>query len=308
MLDNIGRFTETLHRIYTFLQAQGGNKIKHFFRQSEINTLHKACRAGLEDALKVFRVDTGLPSLESVAEMRKRMQSMHEELLEAVEVFSDGTASDRYSVAGSRSRSSISISMLPGQPKIFHGRESEFADILSSLTKGPARIAILGPGGIGKTSLAEAVLHHTHISARYEYRLFVATDSVGTGNELVALIGSHLGLKPGYNLKNSVVQFLTTMSSCLLVLDNLDTLWEPPQTRGEIEELLSLLTEITHLTLIITMRGAERPAKVRWTRPCLEPLKPLSYDSARQTFFDIADDYHYTVYPGFKNWCKGLKK
>jgi hypothetical protein len=42
------------------------------------------------------------------------------------------------------------------------------------------------------------------------------------------------------------------------------------------------------------MRGAERPANVRWTRPFLEPLKPLGQNAARQTFIDIADDIHET--------------
>jgi hypothetical protein len=37
------------------------------------------------------------------------------------------------------------------------------------------------------------------------------------------------------------------------------------------------------------MRGAERPAKVQWTRPFLQPLKPLAQSAARQTFIDIAD-------------------
>jgi hypothetical protein len=40
------------------------------------------------------------------------------------------------------------------------------------------------------------------------------------------------------------------------------------------------------------MRGAERPAGIQWTRPFLEPLKPLAQDAARQTFMDIADDIH----------------
>ncbi|KAF8177119.1 hypothetical protein K438DRAFT_1846020, partial [Mycena galopus ATCC 62051] len=41
---------------------------------------------------------------------------------------------------------------------------------------------------------------------------------------------------------------------------------------------------------MITMRGAERPAKVQWTHPCLLPLQPLSDDAARQTFMDITDN------------------
>ena len=42
------------------------------------------------------------------------------------------------------------------------------------------------------------------------------------------------------------------------------------------------------------MRGAERPAKVQWTRPFLQPLKPLTQDAARKIFLDIADDEHDT--------------
>jgi hypothetical protein len=40
------------------------------------------------------------------------------------------------------------------------------------------------------------------------------------------------------------------------------------------------------------MRGAERPAKVQWTRPFVPPLKPLHQEAARQTFVDIADNGH----------------
>lgn len=40
------------------------------------------------------------------------------------------------------------------------------------------------------------------------------------------------------------------------------------------------------------MRGAERPAKVKWSHPFLEPLCPLSGFAALQTFLDEADDFH----------------
>jgi hypothetical protein len=40
------------------------------------------------------------------------------------------------------------------------------------------------------------------------------------------------------------------------------------------------------------MRGAERPAKVRWTRPFLIPLQSLGRDAARQTFSEIAEDHY----------------
>ncbi|KAJ7818561.1 P-loop containing nucleoside triphosphate hydrolase protein, partial [Mycena leptocephala] len=185
------------------------------------------------------------------------------------------------------------ISMLPSEPKIFHGRELELSDILCLFGQGSPRIAILGGGGMGKTSLARAVIHHSEIAGRYEQqRFFVACDSAATQVELAALIGTHIGLKLGKDLTYPVIQHFSSSPHSLLILDNLETLWEPIESRANIEEFLSLLTGVEHLALVITMRGAERPAKVAWTQPFLQPLKPLDHDPARQTFIDIADNTH----------------
>ncbi|KAJ7443292.1 P-loop containing nucleoside triphosphate hydrolase protein, partial [Mycena latifolia] len=182
---------------------------------------------------------------------------------------------------------------LPAKPKIFHGRESELHEIVQNFSNKEApRVAILGAGGIGKTSLAKAALHHPGISANYETKLFVACDSATTRIELAALVGSNIGLKPGTDLTKSVVQHFASGPPCLLVLDNLETSWEPIESRGGVEEFLSLLSEVSHLALIITMRGAERPFKVHWTHPFLSPLKPLADCAARQTFIDITDNDH----------------
>ncbi|KAJ7911730.1 P-loop containing nucleoside triphosphate hydrolase protein, partial [Mycena leptocephala] len=185
------------------------------------------------------------------------------------------------------------ISMLPSKPKIFYGRDSELSDILQLFSQGTPKIAILGAGGMGKTSLAQAVFHHTEITERYnQHRFFVACDAAVTQVELAGLIGAHVGLKPGRDLTGPVIQYFSSSSDSLLILDNLETLWEPVESRGKIEEFLSLLTGVNHLALVITMRGAERPAKVAWTHPFLPLLKPLEKDAARQTFIDIADNTH----------------
>jgi Cdc6-like AAA superfamily ATPase len=148
--------------------------------------------------------------------------------------------------------SSNSISMLPSEPKIFHGRNSELSDILHLFSQGTPRIAILGAGGMGKTSLARAVIHHTEIAARYnQHRFFVACVSAATQVELAALIGVHIGLKLGKDLTHPVIQYFSSNSDCLLILDNLETLWEPAKSRHKIEEFLSLLTGVDHLALLV---------------------------------------------------------
>ncbi|KAJ7934592.1 P-loop containing nucleoside triphosphate hydrolase protein, partial [Mycena leptocephala] len=185
------------------------------------------------------------------------------------------------------------ISMLPSEPRIFHGRELELSDILHLFSQGTPRIAVLGAGGIGKTCLARTIVHHTEITKKYNHhRYFLVCDSVTSKVELAALLGIHLGLKPGRDPCHAVVHHLSCAPPTLLVLDNLETVWEPADSRAEIEEFLSLLTDIEHLALMITMRGAERPAKVHWTHPFVQPLKPLDQIAARQTFIDIADGRH----------------
>jgi hypothetical protein len=149
--------------------------------------------------------------------------------------------------------SSTSISMLPSEPKIFHGRESELREILGLFNQGTPHIAILGAGGMGKTSLARAVIHHTEIVSRYgQYRHFVACDSAANRVELAALVGAHLGLKPGKDLTQAVVNHFSISPPSLLILDNLETVWEPTELRPEIEEFLSLLTCVDPLTMIVS--------------------------------------------------------
>jgi Cdc6-like AAA superfamily ATPase len=141
--------------------------------------------------------------------------------------------------------------MLPSESKIFHGRESELSDILHLFKTGSPRIAILGAGGMGKTSLARVLLHHSEIFTRFaQNRFFVACTSATTKLELVNLIGAHLGLKPGKDLTQAVLRHFSKNPPSLLILDELETLWEPESSCDDIEELLSLLTGVEDLALM----------------------------------------------------------
>ncbi|KAJ7462930.1 hypothetical protein FB451DRAFT_1180570 [Mycena latifolia] len=276
-LDHVGKFVETLHKIHTFVEVQqDGSKIKSFFRQTGTKPLLNECRVGLQEAFDVFKTETNITVLGHITQMQEEAEIMHKEI---------------YKTGGSHN-SSNSISMLPAKPKIFHGRKSELKEIVDVLHQESPRITILGAGGMGKTSLAKAALHHPDIKSQYEQCFFVAVDSVTTSIGLAGLIAEHIGVKPAKDITKQVMHYFGTHGPSLLILDNLETPWEPCESRGEVEELLSKLTDVPHLALMITMRGAERPAKVQWTRPFLAPLKPLSHLAARDTFFAIAEDVH----------------
>ncbi|KAJ7065709.1 hypothetical protein C8F01DRAFT_751334 [Mycena amicta] len=306
MLDNLGKVTETLYKIHTFVQAQQESSlIKKLFRQSEINALLKDCYAGLQQAVNVFKVDS-MGLVLDVAALEKFAQKAHQDVLDMIEAQSPTTDSDASSSRSLRpfslaTESSASISMLPSAPPIFHGRDNELSLILSLFASPSAsdvapRIAILGPGGIGKTSLARSMLHHHALSEKHSYplekRFFVPVDSANTKDELAAAIGTHVGIPSGRNMAPALVKHFAGIPKALLVLDNLETVWEPASTRGEVEQFLALLAGVKNLAIVITMRGAERPAQVQWSRPFLPPLAPLTDLAARNVFTDIADDVH----------------
>ncbi|KAJ7724012.1 hypothetical protein B0H16DRAFT_1786551 [Mycena metata] len=98
VLDKIAEFTDTLHKIYTFLEIQqDGNKIRQFFRQSEVNKLLKDCHTGLNQANETFKVQTGFTMLNNVIQVQYEAEAMHTELLELITtLFDDAEARSIY--------------------------------------------------------------------------------------------------------------------------------------------------------------------------------------------------------------------
>ncbi|KAJ7253885.1 P-loop containing nucleoside triphosphate hydrolase protein, partial [Mycena rebaudengoi] len=316
LLYEIAKFTETLQKIFTFLTArQKMGKIKQLFKQPNNARKLETCKQELDKAIGIFKlhlmalhteasvisllkfiqVRAGGSTLSQIENVKKDAKQQHDELMALLNAHPDLSGSDRSSVIGtlsSSANSSGSFSLLPPSPKIFHGREAELQDMVNVLLQNSACVAILGTGGMGKTSLATAALHNPQVEAKYSHRYFVSCHSSPTCTELAATIATHIGLEKGSNMTKKIVHYFAHAPPSLLVLDNLETTWETLSSHPEVEEFLSLVTDVPHLGLMITLRGAERPSKVKWTRPFLAPLEPLSNVAALQTFIDVADEGH----------------
>ncbi|KAJ7448542.1 hypothetical protein FB451DRAFT_1288752 [Mycena latifolia] len=161
-----------------------------------MSTLLKSCCQGLDQVPEVFKVQ-GVQLSSDATKMQEYAQETHLEVLDLITGLSDGKGSDGGSsisrVFSSFQHSSNSLSLLPSEPKIFHGRDSEVSAIIQTLRQAAPRIAILGAGGMGKTSLARAVLHHPKTTAQYaQNQFFVACDTTTNSVQLAALIGHML--------------------------------------------------------------------------------------------------------------------
>ncbi|KAJ7261969.1 hypothetical protein C8J57DRAFT_1471260 [Mycena rebaudengoi] len=296
VLYDIAKFSETLQKILTVLNGQQKmGKIKQLFKQFDNAGRLESCKQELYQAVKMFRVRAGGSTLSHIGQMKKDAKQQHDELMALLDAHPGLINSDCSSVTGtlsSSSNSSRSFSLLPASPKIFHGRALELQDVVNILIQESAHVAILGAGGMGKTSLATAALHNPQVEAKYSHRYFVPCHSSPTCPELVAIIADYIGLEKGSKMTRRIAHYFAHAPPSLLVLDNLETTWEPTSSHADVEEFLSLLTDVPHLGLMITLRGAERPSKVKWSRPFLAPLMPLSNVAALQTFIEVADEGH----------------
>ncbi|KAF8132711.1 hypothetical protein K438DRAFT_2031717 [Mycena galopus ATCC 62051] len=291
MLHQIAQCMLTLQKLESYLRARREpGRFKRLFKKSEFTTQLDSCETELSAVLNGFMMNGGVGIASTLLEFKANIEARHQELLERISAQSDSFDTVSSIGRSSLNSSSGSFSLLPACPKIFHGRESELEFVVDTLLVPPARMAILGPGGMGKTTLAMAALHHTNVVEKYTSRYFIPCDSAHTRDALVATFASYLGLESSRGVVRELVHHLSTGPLCLVVFDNLETTWEPVDERAKVEEFLSLLADVSNVTLLITMRGAERPAKVQWTRPFLRPLKPLGSNAAYETFIEIADE------------------
>jgi len=162
---------------------------------------------------------------------------------------------------------------MPSKPAIFFGRD-ELVEKTSRLlaSSGTAlHMCLLGPGGMGKTSLALAIIDSPLVKAKFqeERRVWVPCVEATSASLFLQVLYTSLRVqRQTDSIMNDILYELkSTKEPYLLLLDNFETPWNTTGSDGQkrVEDTLHKLNQLTHVSILVTMRGSQPPTfDVNW--------------------------------------------
>nr|WP_294516633.1 AAA family ATPase [uncultured Rhodopila sp.] len=189
-----------------------------------------------------------------------------------------------YEFAVARRDAALPYEPLIGPDRCF-GRDGDIDTLAAALTASPcAVVAVLGPPGVGKTTLTRKVAVSPPVTKHFgERRWFIPLEAATDAEALRTAIIAGIGLDPAYITFRPALDRLSRQAS-LLVLDNLETPWE--RDMAAVQDCLRQLAARQNVTVLVSLRGAMAPGGPVLTRQIV--LDSLAPAEARRLFLDLA--------------------
>ena len=171
------------------------------------------------------------------------------------------------------------VQQMPLKPAVFHGRDVIIEEITQLLIEETSRVCILGAGGMGKTSVSLGVVEQPLIKTRFLSENIVWVPRIeGTSATLLEILSTQLQV-PGNTGQATIEKIVSLLAATstqprLILLDNFETPYNALDgAQKQVEDTLRRLAMLSHVAIIVTMRGRYPPCDeaIKWQLKEIQP-------------------------------------
>jgi len=181
---------------------------------------------------------------------------------------------------------------IPLKPEVFHGRDDFVQDIARLLLQEEtSRVCILGPGGMGKTSVSLAVVESPLIKEWFPGGNLVWVPCIEATSATLLLEILYIQLQvPGdkqVTLEKIISELNASKEPRLILFDNFETPWNVPgRNKKQVTDILRKIAMLSHIAILVTMRGRYPPCDkaIKWQS---KDIKTIDEAACLRIYHDI---------------------